>query len=266
MKTPDGKTVSAKSTGVDSKGLHYFTPSDRQRLEFKASGKVALLYFSKGQFINYKPVIDVLLESNIQCFISSGGRFRDYYEYIRHLALYEKEACSEELDYWVQDFMKGGSEEHKYFTVFDEATLSLMLTQLGDGKEYGFNTFDEVLAHKDACLAQNLPVGIRSSCFVDDSWTSLSYREKKKIVDSLCGWQSENDVDLIFNADNKVAESIVDLLQLQDLFRSSKVYFYRYEYSSDTAYAYWAESHSLFVHHFVVAGTVESLNNIYINN
>ena len=40
MKTPDGKTVSAKSTGVDSKGLHYFTPSDRQRLEFRASGKV----------------------------------------------------------------------------------------------------------------------------------------------------------------------------------------------------------------------------------
>jgi hypothetical protein len=40
MKTPDGKTVSAKSTGVDSKGLHYFTPSDRQRLEFRAKGKV----------------------------------------------------------------------------------------------------------------------------------------------------------------------------------------------------------------------------------
>ena len=39
-KTPDGKTVTTKSTGVDSKGLHYVTPSDSARLDFKASGKV----------------------------------------------------------------------------------------------------------------------------------------------------------------------------------------------------------------------------------
>ena len=39
-KTPDGKTVTTKSTGVDAKGLHYVTPSDSARLDFKASGKV----------------------------------------------------------------------------------------------------------------------------------------------------------------------------------------------------------------------------------
>ena len=31
-KTPDGKTVTTKSTGVDAKGLHYATASDFARL------------------------------------------------------------------------------------------------------------------------------------------------------------------------------------------------------------------------------------------
>jgi|TARA_A100001391_G_scaffold131265_1_gene90502 hypothetical protein len=38
--TPDGRTVSAKSTGVDSSGKHFLKPSDYQRLDFKATGKV----------------------------------------------------------------------------------------------------------------------------------------------------------------------------------------------------------------------------------
>ena len=51
-KTPDGKTVTTKSTGVDAKGLHYVTPSDSARLDFKASGKVKF-GLSQGLPIDY---------------------------------------------------------------------------------------------------------------------------------------------------------------------------------------------------------------------
>ena len=51
-KTPDGKTVTTKSTGVDAKGLHYVTPSDSARLDFKASGKVKF-NLSQGLPIDY---------------------------------------------------------------------------------------------------------------------------------------------------------------------------------------------------------------------
>ena len=51
-KTPDGKTVTTKSTGVDAKGLHYATASDFARLDFKASGKVKF-GLSQGLPIDY---------------------------------------------------------------------------------------------------------------------------------------------------------------------------------------------------------------------
>ena len=51
-KTPDGKTVSAKSTGVDIKGLHYFTSSDMARLNYRATGKVPFS-LTEGQPIQF---------------------------------------------------------------------------------------------------------------------------------------------------------------------------------------------------------------------
>ena len=53
METPDGKTVSAKSTGVDNRGLHYFTPSDNHRLEFRAKGKVPFSMKTQAMGIDY---------------------------------------------------------------------------------------------------------------------------------------------------------------------------------------------------------------------
>jgi len=38
--TPDGKTITTKSTGVDSRGKHFFTVSDTHRHDFKVSGRV----------------------------------------------------------------------------------------------------------------------------------------------------------------------------------------------------------------------------------